>query len=623
MKAINLPKYFVYVLLFLVFLVIRCIFLVNENGIYPIELKSLGVASAFFPFGIIKESAIADCFLPFYYFLIHFFAKPFISPVVIKILNLVISFLNVILIVETGKKLLNKKLGYLLAVLLIINHFYLFYSNLIAPYCLVFLFGTYLINSIIDFITKQDRDNLGHLLLANILFIVSSNVGFIYVIAEFIVFYFVFIRKKKSFSKTLIRIGIFSFYAFLSVFFILIIQYFNWTKMLIPETNSGVGLNLNSLYLMINEYISPYLSFDVPQSQTKTTLGMLYSLFVNFNLKNFNTIKIIITLFYSSILPLIAIGTLLCMSYKKNIKLKIIFQIALINFLIVLFFMLFEIIDVNPIYIPQLFFTIIIMFGYGIYLIKDYYIKTIIIFCFIAIQFINPEINIYNISINKNYPTVNIFKKLIKEKKITENDKIIMPYMENYAKNYYKKLNFFDFDYSYLKKDNKDSFIRNLANKNTQSVNRRNLNFMMNDYLSERLINKYISNYFIKNIANENSMSESIVLFVDKSNSRPITKSAILKSLNIEKYNTKLRKISFKTPIISSSKCKFLYDAIKAKTLYNIVALLNDNYYISEVLEYKLIDNEYFKIDSEFRNIDNILISHRSDYVFIFFKTYR
>ena len=69
----NNAKYVLYIILFIVFLLVRINHIVNTQGIYEIDFKGLAIASSSFPFGIIKNTAIYDFFSPLYYLLIHFF----------------------------------------------------------------------------------------------------------------------------------------------------------------------------------------------------------------------------------------------------------------------------------------------------------------------------------------------------------------------------------------------------------------------------------------------------------------------------------------------------------------------------------------------------------------------
>ena len=79
MKANAGLKYIFYIALFLIFIIYRINLIVDSNGLYEIEYKTISIASAGFPFGIIKQAVLKDYFMPAYYLLIHFFIAIFKS----------------------------------------------------------------------------------------------------------------------------------------------------------------------------------------------------------------------------------------------------------------------------------------------------------------------------------------------------------------------------------------------------------------------------------------------------------------------------------------------------------------------------------------------------------------
>ncbi len=618
MKINEKSKYILYIVLFIIFALVRFGYIFSSAGINDIDFKSLSIASSGFPFGIIKNCAIMDYFSPAYYFILHFIMLISKNEIFIRTFSAIIGFINIFVLINIGKKLQGRKLGIFLALFLAVNHFYLYYSNLIAPYCIDFLIGSCLINSLIDFIKKPNKKHFKQLNIFNCAFILINPLNTLYVASEFAVLYF--ISEKRYFIKKIItRLGFNSIIAFVIIFPITIIQYAIINKMPISLNNEGIGLNLYSLGLLINEYISPYLSFLAPEMQTKSTLGMLYSFFLNTDIKNINTIKILITLFYSSILPILIAIIFTIKAYKKDYRLRILFLCAIINLSLILFLNIYETIDVNPIYCTQFFITCIILLGYGIFSIKDTVIQSIVIFCILTIQFINPEINSFNITINKKYATINAFNMFIKNQEINKQDLIIMPYLGNYARLYYKDLTFFNFDYSMLQKNTKNSFIKELINKNTKTINKNNIFYLLCDYLTNRRGNEYLTKYFIEECIEKLNPEGRIILVVDKLNSKPLTINTIDKIAQTNKYSPKLRKINPATSEIPKNQSKMLFEALKSKTLYEFLTLLENNFYCSKIIEYKKIDNDYYEIKNNSKNIIRAISSTDSDYAFIIF----
>ena len=614
MKIKNSSKYVLYAILFIIFLSIRINYLSSFQEIELISFKSLSIAHCFWPLGIIKETIVNDTFLPLYYLIIGLIK----NELLIKTLNTVISLANIYVFILIGKRLLNEKLGIFLGILLGINHFFLYYTSLIAPYCLIFLVQSYLLYCLIDYLKKPCKKSFKKLNLANCLLILCDTFGFLYVFSELLIL-FLFGKKRKIYAKHAIKLINLPCIAFLIVFPILIIQYTINSKLLIPNTYEGIGLNLNSFYLMLGEYISPYLSFLAPEAQTKSTLGLLWSFFLNPNIKNINSLKILITLFYSTILPIIIGFWLSFKTYKKNYRLRLILLTSLLNLAFILFLMLIEKIDTEPIYTIQFFITIIIILGYGIFSIKDIFAKITLIICIIAIQLINPELNSFDITIKKNYALLNPVKIFVNDYEINQEDTIIMPNGGKLASNYFKKLNFFDFDNTDLQKSQKKGIIRNISSKKTKSINKKNIHRLTKNYLLENRTNNFLMTYFTQKIYEKDKLSKRYVLVIDKLNSRPISQNSIVKYAIQDNYSWKMKKINFRNADLSQNQSKNLYDALKSKTLYNLITILNINFKLDNIVEYKKIDNEYYKLPPN-DNIYKALSSYDSDYVFLIFK---
>lgn len=610
-------KYILYVLLFVVFISVRIIYNFLTTSIFETDFQGLALSSASFPLGVIKETIKNSFFMPFYYLLIHFFSL-FKNIIVLRIVNSTIALLNVYLFYKIGKKLKNRILGLFLALFLSLNHFFLFYTNLVAPYCLIFLTVTLLIYFLISYLKKPKKKYLKYLIIFNCLMIIFDNFGFIFVGCELFILYVISDKKtyiKKAFSKLLIS----SLTAFLTIIPILIIQYYKTLKLLIPDTYHGIGFNFNSFYLMLSEFVSPYLSFNVADFQTKSTLGMLYSFFISPDLHNLNTIKIALSIFYGSVLPVLFLIFFSFYAVTKKPALKILFYISLLNLAVIILFMLYEAIEVNPVYIYPLFISSLIFMWYGIFKIKDIFIRSIIIFCLFLIQIINPNINSFNIVIKNNYATVNVFNNFIKEFQINDNDLIIMPYLNKYAKLYYKNLNFSNFDYSSLRTNHKDSLIKGLISKNTPTLNKYNVAYLVKDYLSQNAPNSFITTFFIKEYINNKIDEGRIILFIDKLNSKPISNQDILRQAQKANYRISLRKIAFKDSYLLQNDSELLYDSIKSAALYNIIYLLEDSFYLNGIIQYKKIDNEYYKTDSKM-SVFQAISKNDSDYVFLIFN---
>ena len=141
----------------------------------------------------------------------------------------------------------------------------------------------------------------------------------------------------------------------------------------------------------------------------------------------------------------------------------------------------------------------------------------------------------------------------------------------------------------------------------------------MKDYLLQEPTNKYLMKYFFDRVYRKEDMPERFILVIDKGNSKPISKGAIIKCANQNLYSPHPKKLNFKQADLSQNDSEFLYNALKSKTLYNFASILNANFKLSEIVEYKKFNNEYYKIDSS-SSIYKAINSYDSDYVYLIFN---
>ena len=265
------------------------------------------------------------------------------------------------------------------------------------------------------------------------------------------------------------------------------------------------------------------------------------------------------------------------------------------------------------------FITILIIVGYGIFRLKDIFAKIALIICIIAIQLINPELNSFDITIKKNHAVLNPVKNFIIDYEITKDDTLIMPHCGNQGADYFRKLTFLEYDNNDLRKSKKNGILRNISSKKTKSINKKNIHHLTRNYLLEERTNNFLMTYFTQKIYEKDKLSKRYVLVIDKLNSRPISQNSIVKYAIQDNYSWKMKKINFRNADLSQNQSKNLYDALKSKTLYNLITILNINFKLDNIVEYKKIDNEYYKLPPN-DNIYKALSSYDSDYVFLIFK---
>ena len=618
MRRAKILNVLIYIIIILFYFTIRFIFSSNHTGISEPDFKTICISSSNFPLEIIKETVINTLFLPTYYFFIHFLKNISENEVIFRLFNCFISFITLFFVILSIKKLIKNKNCILYAlfcgIFLSSSHFFYYYTNSISPYCIHFLTESLVILSLICYLQKNNDKNLIMLLIADLICIFSNSNGYLFVLSQIIVLNL--IKKEKNIKAQTI-LSKYSLIAILIIFPFILAQYIISTNLLITDNINKIDLNFDSFFLTINELTTPYLSFEAPDYQTKSTLGMLYGLFLNKSF-NINSLKIILTIIFASVIPILTTLYLTIKCYKKNPIIRIITKTTLLYSLLILIIISLNKSGIIPVYFTPLFLGILINITCGLYYIKDIFIKITIAFCLIAIQYINPSAETFNVTIKKNHNTLKCIDLFIKDFNITKTDFIIMPYLGQYAKLYYKNLAFMDFDYEMLKTKNK--IINNLISKNAKTINKKNIHFLMQPYLNEKTPNEYINKYFIENYDKKGQEFNNIILIIDKKNSKTVSKQSILKCSTDTQYNPKLKKISFKNPNTPQNQAKTLFDSIKTKTLYNILDILIQNFYLKEIVEYKKINDKYYKLNTNKNNLIDAINSAESDYIFIIFK---
>lgn len=622
MKIKNNYRYIYYVIFLLLFAIVRYKFACANFNLTDLEFKSIAISSSNLPFGIIKNTAIYDNFLPAYYFLIHFFAKYltlFKATVSIKILNSLLALLTALFIFKIGRKLLNNWLGLFLAVLITLNHYFLYYSSLIAPYGLNFAIGAILIYFLINYLELPSKRHYKRLSLANCAMILCVEQGIIFVICELIVLYLQTSKKKQP-QKLVFRLTNTAFISFLITLPLILTQLIIASNQIIVNTE-GIGLNFDSFYLLLNDFVSPYLSFNMPQNQTQTTLGLLYSFFINPKINNINACKILLTLVYGSFIPICTLIFFSLKAYFKNYKNKVIGLISALNLIIILILCSNNHLILSPINAPMVFLSLIILMGYGIFLIKDEIIKIIFVTCLLGITLVKPNVNAYIIGMYQNQSTIAIIDSIIKERQIKKDTILIIPHQGRFAKLYYDKLSIMNFDFEQLKSNSKKEITRNLTSKDTKSINKYNVSKQLRKFLFENTLNRFLVQKLIKELVEQDNNSKEIIILADKSNVKLLSPRAIKKTALEEHYNIKPKKISILHPNLTPNKTKMLYDALKTKTFYNLVNIINSDFHITQIVEYKNVDNDIFKQKSNNYDIfSHLYLNKNSDMVIFVFR---
>ena len=144
----------------------------------------MAVARQNFPFEIYKTIGNIDYHAPLYYFIAHPFTYLENESIYLRLLNLIISLVNIFVFYKIGTLIKNKKTGIILALILTVNHLAISTVSFVKFYCLCFLLVSFSVYYLVKILKKEK----GYLkfAIANFFLILSNTLGFIFVSLEYI-----------------------------------------------------------------------------------------------------------------------------------------------------------------------------------------------------------------------------------------------------------------------------------------------------------------------------------------------------------------------------------------------------------------------------------------------------
>lgn len=189
---------------FIIFLVIICIaFLLRialiNTPLWYDEACSWFSAKQAFPFGILKNLLTLDLqHSPFYFFLLNIWMKIFgDSEISMRILSLIFSLGSIYLIYNFGKKLVEKKFGILLALIMAVHPLMVIFSVEVRMYPIVVFLVLASLNFLIDFNKSNKTKALAKMTLTNIL-IPYTFVGGIFYNLTLTFFYTKYLKNNNN-----------------------------------------------------------------------------------------------------------------------------------------------------------------------------------------------------------------------------------------------------------------------------------------------------------------------------------------------------------------------------------------------------------------------------------------
>ena len=179
-----LRKNFLLILIF-----ILAIFLRLNNDIFILgynfdEIAMISVARQNFPFEIIKTIGEIDYHAPLYYFIVHPFTYFENESINLRLLNFVISLINIYVFYKIGSLINSKKTGLILASIITVNHLAISTVSFVKFYCLCFLLISINTYYLIKILRKDSR--YLKFAITNFFLILSHTLVFIFVFLEYL-----------------------------------------------------------------------------------------------------------------------------------------------------------------------------------------------------------------------------------------------------------------------------------------------------------------------------------------------------------------------------------------------------------------------------------------------------
>jgi hypothetical protein len=313
-------------------------------------------------FGLYKGIMEGEQMPPLYFYLLYFIFKVFgYTTFIARLFSATLGVLSVFYIYKLGKELISKNIGLLVALLLAINSFHIYYSQDARPYILLLLFTQISFYRLILFLKENTIRNAVYYGVFTGLMIISHFFGLFVLLSQLLIFglFFLLIEKnsKIKFLKNSLFSGLITF-----VFFIPAITIFIKVSQIkefwIPAPTSDVYTLIYKEFFGNSEMIMSLISvfillYFIKLTKEKDTLltsksvlnnKYLLSFFIIFPwvslvlliplIRSYLTIPMIISRYFIVVLPALLLIISIGIAEFKN---KII-QISFISLLVMFTF---------------------------------------------------------------------------------------------------------------------------------------------------------------------------------------------------------------------------------------------------------------------------------------------
>ncbi len=391
----KIRKYYLQIfILLLVLLGIELRVAVSNVPLWYDEGHSILVAIKSFPFGI-NEFLFTKDFqhTPFYFYFLHFWLKIFgTNEVILRMSSAIFGVATIPLTYIVGKKLYDKNVGIISALLVTVSPLLVYYSIEIRMYAAVTFFAVLSMNYLLDFDENGDKKSLIKLLAVNTLIPYLLIGGIVFYIGQLVSFFiYLFVTQKDNAEK----IG--KYFVYQVYQFILLIPYF-----------------IIAIYYAVQR--STFMMFHIPpfefmhflgnlQNYFGTRVGMLFWV-------NYTPVYINFVFFVAVIIPIIYFINALIKAFKeKKSKLFMVFLTVMISYGIILISAMLKVVVIVPRYTIFIAPMVMILAAVGFSKLAKWHLAVFLVFfSSLSIYFLFHDQAYYQTKYNALFDSINYYQ---------------------------------------------------------------------------------------------------------------------------------------------------------------------------------------------------------------------
>ena len=360
----HIRKYYLQIfILLLVLLGIELRVAVSNVPLWYDEGHSILVAIKSFPFGIDEFLFTKDFqHTPFYFYFLHFWLKIFgTNEIILRMSSAIFGVATIPLTYVVGKKLYDKNVGIIAALLVTVSPLLVYYSIEIRMYAAVTFFAILSMNYLLDFDEKGDKKSLIKLLAVNTLIPYLLIGGIVFYIGQIVSFFIYLFVTQKNETEKIGRYFVYQVYQLV---------------LLIPYC-------VIAIYYAIQR--SSFMMFHIPPFEFMHFLGNLQNyLLIMVGMLfwvNYTPIYINFVFFVAIIIPIIYFINALIKAFKeKNSKLFMVFLTVIISYGIILISAMMKIVVIVPRYTIFIAPLVMILAAVGFSKLSKWHLAAFLIF---------------------------------------------------------------------------------------------------------------------------------------------------------------------------------------------------------------------------------------------------